>query len=136
MYLKVCVYPVVNITRPPPNGTVCRGNGAAIRCGYQSNTTFPVTWIINGTLFTQEQLMNNSLFRLNNPTSPPDFSLTMFYINDTITFQCIVQSSPNTTSTVGTVKVTGTCVCTYCVYTYVIACSVYAFIYIIIYCVY
>ena len=52
--------------------------------------------------------MNNSLFRLNNPTSPSDFSLTMFYINDTITFQCIIQSNPNSTSTVGTVHVTGT----------------------------
>ena len=77
----------------------------AISCGYMSVTLLPVTWIINGTSFTQEEIQNSPLYQLNNPTSPMTISLTVFSINGTTTFQCMVLSTPNTTSTRGTVTV-------------------------------
>ena len=76
-----------------------------ISCGYVSAIPRPVTWIINGTSFTQEEIVNSPLYQLNNPFSPPTLSLTIFSINGTTTFQCVVLSAPNTTSTRGTVIV-------------------------------
>ena len=106
MYM-LCISFVVTITTPPENATVCRSSHVTISCGYTSATALPVTWIINGTSFTQEEIMNSPLYQLNNPTSPMRVSLTVFSINGTTTFQCIVQSTPNTTtSTRGTVTVT------------------------------
>ena len=78
-----------------------------ISCGYGGATALPVTWIINGTSFTQEEIVNSPLYQLNNPTSPMTHSLTLFSINGTTTFQCVVLSTPTTTSTRGTVIVTG-----------------------------
>ena len=78
-----------------------------ISCGYVSITALPVTWIINGTSFTQQEIVNSPLYQLNNPTSPMTHSLTVFSINGTTTFQCVVLSTPTTTSTRGTVIVTG-----------------------------
>ena len=109
---------VVTISTPPENTTVSRGSDVTISCGHVTATTLPVTWIINGTSFTQEEIMNSPLYQLNNPTSPMSVSLTVFSINDTTTFQCIVLSTPNITSTSGTVTVTSgmyicICVCTY-----------------------
>lgn len=96
------------ITQPPVNKTVCRESYVTISCGYQSNTTFPVTWIINGTSFTQEQIVNNSMYRLNNVATPSNLSMTVRSINGTTTIQCIIQSTPNTTtSTRGIINVTG-----------------------------
>ena len=106
MHNYVHVYSVVVITTPPENTTVCRGSNVTISCGYESPTALPVTWIINGTSFTQEEIVNSSLYQLNNPSSFPTFSLTVFSINDTTTFQCVVLTDPNTTSTRGTVTVT------------------------------
>ena len=77
-----------------------------ISCGYVTATALPVTWIINGTLFTQEEIVNNPLYQLNNPISPMRVSLTVFSISGTTTFQCIVLSTPNIISTRGTVIVT------------------------------
>ena len=77
-----------------------------ISCGHVTVTTLPVTWIINGTSFSQEEIQNSPLYQLNNPTSPPTVSLTVFSINGTTTFQCVVLSIPHTTSTRGTVTVT------------------------------
>ena len=78
-----------------------------ISCGYLTATALPVTWIINGTSFTLQEIVNSPLYQLNNLISPPTVSLTVFSINGTTTFQCIVQSTPNTiTSTRGTVTVT------------------------------
>ena len=72
-----------------------------------SATALPVTWIINGTSFTYQEIQDSPLYQLNNPNSPMSFSLTVFSINGTTTFQCIVLSTPNTTtSTRGTVTVT------------------------------
>ena len=91
---------------PPENTTVSRGSNVTISCGYQWSTFLPVTWIINGTSFTQQEIVYSPLYQLNNPTSPMTLSLTVLSINYTTTFQCIVHSTPNTTSTLGTVTVT------------------------------
>ena len=97
----------MTITTPPENTTVCRGVDVTISCGYLSATALPVTWIINGTSFTQKEILNSPLYQLNNPIVPMIISLTVFSINGSTTFQCIVLSTPNTiTSTCGTVTVT------------------------------
>ena len=78
-----------------------------ISCGHVTATAFPVTWIINGTSFDQQELMNSPLYRLNRQATPTENSLTAFSINSTTTFQCVVLSTPNTISTLGTVTVIG-----------------------------
>ena len=93
------------IVRQLENKAVCRGSNVTISCGYQCNTALPVTWIINGTSFTQQELVNSALYQLNNPTSPSTHSLTVFSINGNTTFQCIVHSTTNVNSTHGTVDV-------------------------------
>ena len=93
----------MSITRPPESITMCRGSDVTISCGYSASTALPVTWIINGTSFTQQEVVDSPLYQLNNPGSPSTFSLTVFSINSTTTFQCIIQS---TTSRRGTVTVT------------------------------
>ena len=122
MRICICTYvyvylPAVIITTPPENTTVYRGSDVNISCGHVIATALTVTWIINGTSFTQEEIANSSLYQLNNPTSPMTTSLTVFSINGTTTFQCIVPSTPNTTtSTRGTITVTNgmyVCVCMY-----------------------
>ena len=113
-YIAMYVHHVVTIATPPENTTACRGSNVTISCGYVTATAFPVTWIINGTSFTQEEIVYGPLYQLNNPTTPMRVSLTVFSINATTTFQCMVQ---NTTSTSGTVTVIGMYVhrqyCTY-----------------------
>ena len=101
----MCLH-LVAITRPPENKTVCRGNNVTISCGYWCPTVLPVTWIINGSSFTEDEVINSPLYQLNNPTSTMNLSLTVFSINDTTTFQCIVHLITNVTSTFGTVTVT------------------------------
>ena len=118
--MYVCMYVDVvlnkaNITTPPENTTVCRGSDVTISCGYGSATAFPVTWISNGTSFTQEEIFFSPLYQQNNNNTPIANSLTVFSINGTTTFQCVVLSTPNTTSTRGTVTVIGMYVHT-CIY--------------------
>ena len=113
MYTYVCLIIIVIITIPPKNRTVHRGDDVTISCGYQWSTALPVTWIINGILFTEEEIVNSPLYQLNNPTIPPANSLTVFSINGTTTFRCIVHSDLNTTSTRGTMIVVGMYVCTH-----------------------
>ena len=86
-----------------------------ISCGHVVAMARPVTWIINGTSFDQEELHNSPLYRQNNNTTPIGNSLTVFSINGTTTFQCVVLSTPNTTSTRGRVTVIGMYIrtCTY-----------------------
>ena len=114
----------MTISKPPENRTVNRGSDVTISCGYESATALPVTWIINGASFNQQELMDSPLYRLNFATSM--LSLTVFSINDTTTFQCVVQSTPTTmttTSTLGTVIVIGMYICTYvCTYIYAYVC--------------
>ena len=97
------------ITRPPENTTACRGSDVTISCGYLSVTTSSVTWMINETSFTQQQIMNNSLYQLNNRGNTSSLSLTVFSINYTTTLRCIINSITN--STPGTINVT-TSMCT------------------------
>ena len=104
--LYVCIYLIVMITIPPENTRACRGRNVNISCGYQRVSALPVTWIINGTLFTQQEIVDSPLYQLNNPNSPMTLSLTVFSINHTTAFQCVVHSSHSTTSTLGTVTVT------------------------------
>ena len=103
----LCISFIVTIATPPENTTVCRGSDidVTISCGYLWATALLVTWIINGTSFDQQEIMNSPLYQLNNPFSPVNTSLTVFSINGTTTFQCIVLSTPNATSTLGTVTV-------------------------------
>ena len=104
----------MTITASPENITVYRGSDVNISCGYLTATALPVTWIINGSSFDQQEIVNSPLYQLNNPTSSMTFSLTVFSINATTTFQCIVQSIPVTTSTHGTIIVIGgTYLCIY-----------------------
>ena len=102
----VCTYFVVTIMVPPENTTVNRGSNVTISCRYMWSTVLPVTWIINGTSFTQQEVVDSPLYQLNNPTSPMTHSLTVISVNHTTTFQCVVHSTPSTTSTLGTVTVT------------------------------
>ena len=95
------------IIRSPENITVNRGDNVTISCGYGSATALPVTWIINGRSFTLQEIVNSPLYQLNNPTSPMSVSLTVFSINGTTTFQCVVLSTPTTTSTRGILIVPG-----------------------------
>ena len=104
--IRTYVYLVVTIIKPPENTTVCRGSNVTISCGYQWATALPFTWIINRTSFTQQEIVESPLYQLNNPNSPMTISLTVFSINHTTTFQCIIHSTPNKTSTLGTVTVT------------------------------
>ena len=98
----------MSFTTPPENTTVFRGSDVTISCGHVTATLLPVTWIINGTSFDQEVIHNSPLYQQNNNTTPIANSLTVFSINGTTTFQCIVLSNPNkTTSTHGTVTVIG-----------------------------
>ena len=51
------VHTVVLILIPPENTTACRGSNVTISCGYVTATAWPVTWVINGTSFTQEEIL-------------------------------------------------------------------------------
>ena len=104
--MYIYVYLLVTIITPPKSTIICRGRNVTISCGYQWATALPVTWIINGTSYTQQEVVDSPLYQLNNPGSPNDLSLTVFSISHTTTFQCVVHSTPNTTSTLGTVTVT------------------------------
>ena len=97
------MYTIVAITRPPESKKVCRSSDVTISCGYQWFTALPVTWMINGMSFTE---IDSPSYRLNNPESTTNLSLTVFSINSTTTFQCIVHSTTNVTSTFGTITVT------------------------------
>ena len=90
----------------PENTAVSRGSNVTISCGYLWPSALPVTWIINGTSFTQQDIVDSPLYQLNNPTNPMTLSLTVISINHTTTFQCIVHSNTDVTSTLGTVTVT------------------------------
>ena len=97
----------MNFTAQPEDTRVCKGNDVTINCGYSLAIATHTTWFINGTLFTPEELRDSPLYQLNNPFKPRIHSLTAFSIDGTTTFQCVVASSPTTTSTLGTVTVIG-----------------------------
>ena len=101
------MYAIATIDDPPMNDTVCRDSNVIISCGY-SGFTSPVTWIINGTLFDQSNITNNPSYHQNNINRPSDYSLDVFSISDTTTFQCIIHSDSDVSSAQGIVTVIGT----------------------------
>ena len=102
----MCVHSVVSFINPPENITVCKGSDVVVHCGYMWSTSLPVTWMINGTSFTQQEIVDSPLYQLNKPRDPKILSLTVFSINHTTTFQCIIHYTPITTSKLGIVTVT------------------------------
>ena len=55
----------VIFTTPPENVTVCRGSDVTISCGHVTAMAKPVTWIINGTSFNQQEIVNSPLYQQN-----------------------------------------------------------------------
>ena len=116
---------VVWIFRQPENTTTCRGSNVTISCGYVSGTALPVTWMVNGSSFDEETLMNSPLYQVNNPKSPSFYSLTVFSINGNTTFRCIINSTSSPTSTVGTVTVIGAYIHTVHTIMYAVICCIH-----------
>ena len=88
---------------------VCRGSDVNVKCGYFSINSSYVEWIINGMLLNESALHNNLSYLLNNLNYTLNHSLTIFSINETTTFQCVVHTITNVTemSSLGTVTVIG-----------------------------
>ena len=107
---------LVTVSMPPENTTVRRGSSVTISCGYQWSRALVFTWIINGTSFSPQEILDSPLYQLNNPTSPNSLSLTVFSINGTTTFQCVLHSTLKTISTQGTVNVIGVYILSYLMY--------------------
>ena len=107
MYI-LYLHPIVNIIAPPEDTSVCKGSNVTISCGYDSPTALSTAWLINKTVFNPEDLWNSPMYHLNNPFRPRIYSLTVFSINGTTTFQCSVVSNHTIISLSGTVAVTGT----------------------------
>ena len=114
--IHMYMFTVVGVTRPPENTTVCRGSDVTISCGYNSTILLGTTLLINGTSLrvTDYPL----LYRQNNLTIPLSYSLTIFAVNFTTTFQCAINININASqrivslSTLGTVTVDGMYICT------------------------
>ena len=102
----MCTYAIATIDDLPINKTVCRGSDVTNDCGYNWFVV-PVTWIINGTSFTQSTVTNSPSYQQNNLNRPSSYSLDVHSINGTTTFQCIVHSDPDVNSTQGIVTVIG-----------------------------
>ena len=83
----------MTITTPPEDTTVCRGSDVTISCGYDSDTPLGVLWRLNGTTqLLQSNIINMSSYQVNNPTTPVNYSLTVFSINGTTVIRCSVFS--------------------------------------------
>ena len=102
----MCIYTIATIDDPPMNMTICKGRDVTINCGYGDFISH-VTWIINGTSFNQSDIMNNPSYQQHNLYRPSRYSLEVYSITGTTTFQCIIHSYPDVTSTEGIVTVIG-----------------------------
>ena len=112
--LILCILVEVNFTAPHQNTTVTQGTNVNISCGHMISRARPVTWIINGTSFSSEQIFLSPFYKQNRQGTPTENSLIVFSINYTTTFQCVVHSIPTTTtSTLGTITVIGKKLCTH-----------------------
>ena len=71
----------MDFTTLPENTTVFRGSDVTISCGHVIVEAKPVTWIINGTSFDQEELYLSPLYQQNNNTTPIYWTLvdSIFY---------------------------------------------------------
>ena len=104
----------MTIVTPPENTTVCRGSNGTVICGYQSDIPVNVSWIINGASPILDTDLSSYRYQLNNVDDTLNYSLTLLNVDYNTTFQCIVESTENTTmSTLGRVTVIGKCVYTY-----------------------
>ena len=101
------IYTIATIIEPPGNTTVCSGNDVIINCEYDYHLVSSVTWIINGTSFNQSVIMNSPSYQHTNLDVPKSYSLRVYSINGTTTFQCMIASDPAVTSTQGIVTVIG-----------------------------
>ena len=126
-----CSDSVVTFVAPPKNVTVCKGRDVTISCGYQSNNSLPIVWIINGIPYNESEFryIISTRYQLNNIRYPEAYSLTIDPIRRTGTIQCGIKISPNITiySELATITAIGTCityvcmpfVCIYaCIYSY------------------
>ena len=113
MHVHIFCYCIVTITTPPEDTTVCRGSDVTISCGYDSDVPLDPVWRINATYFAESEIMNMSSYRLNNPTTPVNYSLTIFSINGTTEIRCAITSqSLNITQALSpavTITVIGMC---------------------------
>ena len=82
----------MTITTPPEDTTVCRGSDVTISCGYDSDISLDPVWRINVSSFLHSAIMNMPSYQLNNPTTPINYSLTIFSINGTTSIRCIIAS--------------------------------------------
>ena len=109
--MHFCFYTSINaiatIIVPPGNTTVCRGSGVIIDCEYDYHLISSVTWIINGSSFNQSAIVNSPSYQHINLDMPGRYSLRVYSINGTTTFQCMIASDPDVTSTQGIVTVIG-----------------------------
>ena len=120
--MHVLVHPLVTIKiiAPPQNVTVCKNSDVTIRCGYQSNTSLPTVWVIDGVQGSEEDISSNIYpsWKFNNRSNPLGYSMTQHSIKWITTFQCGIKLTPNITiySTRGTVTVVGTYAIICCTY--------------------
>ena len=115
----MCIYilyivAIVTITTPPEDATVCRGTDVTISCGYDSDVPLDPVWRIDATYLLQSDIMNMSSYQVNNPTTPVNYSLTIFSVNVTTTIRCTIASrSLNITPALSpdvTIAVIGMCI--------------------------
>ena len=103
----ICIYTIATIIKPPGNTTVCSGRDVVINCEYDYHLISSVTWIINGTSFSESAIVNNPSYQHINLDIPKSYLLRVYSINGTTTFQCMIASDPAVTSTQGIVTVNG-----------------------------
>ena len=93
--------------------TVCEGNDVTIICEYNNNITLNVAWKINNKTYIETEIANNPSYQL--IVKYTLTLLTVFSINETTDFQCIIPSPTNPNQTIPSRRVTVTVkgVCTY-----------------------
>ena len=118
--LKVfCLDSEVIFVTPPKNVTVCKDHHVTISCGYRSNNSLPIVWIINGIPYNESEFryIVSTRYHLNSRRYPEAYSLTIDPIRRTGTIQCGIKIAPNITiySKLATITAVGMCI-TYVLY--------------------
>ena len=125
IYVHLYLHSVVTITTPPEDTAVCRGSDVTISCGYDSDTLLNVVWRINRTAhLTHSDIMNLSSYQVNNPTTPVNYSLTIFSINGTTTIRCSIFLPYSTITPALSPEVTITVIGMCIMYIYVVKLSI------------
>jgi len=103
-----------DITSPPLNTTVCRGNDIDVNCGYAAVPGVEIIWRINGNneMTSREIMTMPSKYQYENifnaSTATGISTLRIFSINESTTFECRVAFMDGAYSPIGTVTVAGT----------------------------